>query len=119
MVSTTTKVRPVLTRRSRCDGSTRSGSTVSNFWPVIVATLCVATTLPVTFAMNMPLPRQKFLGLPRHDDFLVRRHDPHLDAATGGVQWHFALRFSVADRIEADAEPVEVRADGGPHGGGV
>ena len=54
-VSTTTNVRPVLTRRSFWAGSTRSGSTVSNLRPVNDASFCVATTLPVTLAMNINL----------------------------------------------------------------
>src|SRR5262245_15457809 len=52
-VSTQTKVRPVPTSRSRCSGSTRSGSTVSSLRPVIAASFCVAITLPVTRARNI------------------------------------------------------------------
>src|SRR5262245_17140473 len=80
-VSTTTNVRPVFTSRSRWAGSTRSGSTVSSLCPVIEATFCVATTLPVTRARNM-MP--SLFGKPFGDlgqDLLVGREAEHLPLA--------------------------------------
>src|SRR5262245_45151698 len=113
-VSTTTNVRPVLTRRSRCAGSTRSGSTVSSLRPVIDATFWVATTLPVTLARNMgpSLARgQQVPGLPGDDQFLVGRHDPKLHPATAAVNRHLAFRRIISERVEVDAEPVQVGTD--------
>src|SRR5262249_47049738 len=52
-VSTHTNVRPVLTNLSRAAGSTRIGSTVKSLCPTMLATFCVATTLPVTLATNI------------------------------------------------------------------
>src|SRR4051812_14423872 len=120
-VSTTTNDRPVLTRRSRVAGSTRSGSTSSSRWPVIDGTFLVATTVPGTPATNMvpSLPRQQGLCLPGDDQLLVRRHDPHLYPARPVVDRHLALRLPVAHRVEGDAEPVQVRADRRAHGRGV
>src|SRR5262249_36414476 len=117
-VSTTTKVRPVPMRRSRGPGSTRSGSTVSSLCPVMDATFCVATTLPVTFARNMrsSLPRQQGLRLPGDDHLLVRRHDPQLHPAVAAVNGGFALRRLVARGVQDDAEPVQVGTDGGADG---
>src|ERR1700736_6042181 len=113
-VSTTTKVLPVPISLSRVPGSTRSGSTVKSLRPTIEATFCVATTLPVTFATNMSasLRLQERLGLPGDDQFFIGRHDPDLHAAAVEVDRHFALRLVVAHRVEGNAEPVEVRADG-------
>src|SRR5262249_26691912 len=122
-VSTTTKLRPVPTRRSRLPGSTRSGSTISSLRPGIEATFCVATTLPVTLARNMALPPpfsgrlrdpprpEEPLGLPAGAQLLVGRHGPQLHPAAFGVDRHLALGCLVLPRVEGDAEPVEVRAD--------
>src|SRR5260221_8344311 len=98
-VSTTTKVRPAPTKRSRFTGSTRNGSTVSSLRPVIEATLCVATTRPVTRARNIAHSRfpevfpgfQQLFRLTSHDELLVRRHDPQLHAAIGRVNGRLAL----------------------------
>src|SRR5947209_7065273 len=108
-VSTTTNVLPVGTRRARSAGSTRSGSTVSNLRPIIEATFCVATTLPVTRARNMAasLPRfEQGLRLPGDNQLLVRRHDPQLHATARRVDGRLALRFRVGLRVEGDAEPI-------------
>src|SRR5437763_11232147 len=86
-VSTTTKVRPVLTSLSRVAGSTRNGSTVSSLRPIIEATFCVATTLPVTFARNIGAStfREQLFRLPGHDQLLIGGHDPQLHPAVGCV----------------------------------
>src|SRR5438067_4842957 len=121
-VSTTTNVRPVPTRRSFWAGSTRSGSTVSSLRPVIDASFCVATTLPVTLAMNISVSAkpqavphsgalQEIARLPGDDQLLVGRHRPQLDAAAHRVEPGLALGVVVQRRIDHDAEPVEVGAD--------
>src|SRR5579884_2570697 len=120
-VSTTTKLRPVPTSRSRSFGSTRSGSTISSLRPVIDATFCVATTLPVTLAMNMgtlacsydPARLQQLLRLSGDDQLLVGRHDPELHPAVRSMNRHLAPGVVVLQAIELDAEPVEVGADFG------
>src|SRR5262245_31631306 len=140
--STTTNVRPVVTSRSRCAGSTRSGSTVSSLWPVMVWTFWVATTLPVTRARNMretllllpPSPQrgeggktsdgaagrlQQLLRLPGDDQLLVGRHDPQLHAAAQGVDARLRLALDVQRGVDGDAEPVQVLADRRAHGGRV
>src|SRR5215470_10646016 len=129
-VSTTTKVRPMPMSRSRCCGSTRSGSTVSRRWPVIEATFCVATTVPVTRARNIEFPLllpsplggegskaddsafrlQKRLGLPGDDQLLVGRHDPDLHLAIRCLNRHLALRAVVLVGIEGDTKPLQVDA---------
>jgi len=52
----TNKVRPVPVRRSRWPGSTRNGSTVNNFLPVMDTSFLRRTTLPVTLARNIAFP---------------------------------------------------------------
>src|SRR5437660_6747704 len=108
-VSTTTNVRPVVTSLSRLPGSTRSGSTVRSLRPVIEATFCVETTLPVTLARNMvaSLGKQS-LRLPGDNQLFVGGHDPDLHAALLTMDRHFALRRLVAPRIEADAKPIKI-----------
>src|SRR5205085_563068 len=100
-VSTTTKVRPVVTSRSRFAGSTRIGSTVSSFRPVIDAIFCVATTLPVTLARNMaPSLREQRLCLPGDNKLFVGRHDPDLDATGLAMDVHFPLRLLVTKGVQ-------------------
>src|SRR4051812_10780865 len=121
-VSTTTKVRPVLTSRSRWPGSTRSGSTVRSLRPVMEATFCVATTLPVTRARNMGASLagiEQGLCLPGDDQFFIRRHDPELHAAFGQVYGRFALRSYICLRVQGNTEPAEVGANGVAHRHGV
>src|SRR5918911_666617 len=105
-VSTTTKVRPVLTSLSRWPGSTRSGSTVSSLRPVIEATFCVATTLPVTLARNMGASPslEQFFGLPGHDQLLVGGHGPQLHPAARGVDRRLPFGGRVRLGVEHDAE---------------
>src|SRR5262249_21691344 len=113
-VSTTTKLRPVPTSRSRVLGSTRSGSTISSLRPVIEATFWVATTLPVTFATNMARPScagEQVARLPRHDDLLVGRHRPQLHPAVVGVDGRLAPGRPIALAVEPDAEPLQPGAD--------
>src|SRR5690348_4466532 len=102
-VSTATKVRPVVTSRSRFSPSMRYGSTMSNLWPTIEGVFCVATTLPVTLATNMrdrSVGFQEFFSLSGDDEFFVRRHDPDLRAARFGADRAFALGCGVGGRIE-------------------
>src|SRR5260370_13281616 len=84
-VSTATNVRPVPTSRSRCCGSTRNGSTVSNLCPVIAATFCVPTTRPVTFARNMRCSRFLEPARDRGEDFLVVRKAVLVELAENNV----------------------------------
>src|SRR5689334_18996513 len=102
-------VRPVDSKLRRDLGSSRYGSTTSSLWPTIVATFCVATTDPVTRARNIALTLQELLGLPRHDQLLVGRHDPKLHAAAGRVDPALALGHQVGQRIEHDAQLIEPR----------
>src|SRR5437773_9392639 len=113
-VSTQTNVRPVPTNRSRLSGSTRRGSTVKSLRPVMEASFCVATTLPVTLARNIstspPSILQPLLCLPGDDQFFVGWHGPNLHATGHRVDWHFTLCLVIADRIQVDSKPIQVRA---------
>src|SRR5437879_5774553 len=102
-VSTTTNVRPVVTRRLRAAGSTRIGSTVNSLRPIKEATFWVATTLPVTLARNMGTSLaggQELLGLPGDDQLFVGRHRPDLHAAVAAVDRRLAPGPLVLGRVE-------------------
>ena len=92
-------------------GSTRSGSTVKQLVPDHAARPSgVATTLPVTLATNMVLISLAINAarLPGDDQFFIGRHDPKLHAAILGVDRGFAFGVVIFDRIEVNAEPIQV-----------
>src|ERR1700679_3253964 len=90
----------------------------------MLATFWLATTLPVTLAMNMTsscwsTSLQQFLNLTGHDDLFVGRHDPQLDPALMAMNRHLTPGAFIAERIEQNAEPIQVGADRGPQPRGV
>src|SRR5688500_9139916 len=113
--STQTNVRPTPTSDA-CDfGSMRSGSTVSSFWPTSDATLCVETTLPVTFARNIAasLAFDHFKRLPSDDDLFVRRHRPDRDSARILRHDHLALGGCVLRVVDLNPEIAKPVTDRG------
>src|SRR6056297_2212395 len=131
IVSTAMNVRPVVTSDLRFSGSKRYGSTTSSLWPVIEATFCVATTDPVTLAMNMgkkllsvragrsAVMVQDFQGSLSDDPFFVGRDGPNLGRRVVGMQRRFARRDVVFSGVQLDAKLRQVRANAGTDRFGV
>src|SRR5262249_29909930 len=107
-VSTTTKLRPVPTSRSRAAGSTRNGSTINSLCPVIDRTFCVATTLPVTTARNIRASRLGQFGGELVQDLLLRGESARVELAEGRLAADEHVEDAAAARRRRNLDRVAV-----------
>src|SRR5687768_12006783 len=72
-----------------------------------------ASSAPLRLPCVSSIRRQDSFGLPRDDQFFVRRDDPDLRAALDPADLLFPASHVVLLRVQADAGPLKVLTDGG------